>query len=69
MLVLLRPLLRSTSSLLLRMWIDCPAGGSLLTSGAAGMPDGPIHHTGGGGGGGRERDVVLVVDFIGSVFK
>lgn len=29
----------------------CPAGGSLLTSGAAGMPDGPIHQTGGDGGG------------------
>lgn len=43
----------STSSLCLKTGLGGLAGGSLLTSGAAGMPDGPIHHTGGGGREGR----------------
>lgn len=70
--VLLRPLLRSTSSLWLKTVLGCPAGGSLLTSGAAGMPDGRIHHTGGGGGqggGGGGVGWLTWVDFFGSLFK
>lgn len=63
--VQLRPLLCSTSSFWLNTVLDCPAGGSLFTSGAAGLPDGPIHHTGGGGGRkGVGGGGCLIVDFI-----
>lgn len=46
--------------------------GSLLTSGAAGMPDGPIHHPEGQGGGNSDdyrRMYVLVDFFFGWFFK
>lgn len=50
------------------------AGGSLLTSGAAGLPDGPIHHHSGRGPlGGDGEDggghCGPIVDFIGTVIK